>query len=135
MELPSALSGLSLPIFFLKKFLILKKKFLLYFEKVLFRTMANLEPEAYSEHCQTSTMECFTKKFLYFWEMELYGSSIKKFILFFLKRNISLYFRKRNIFIFHKKKTLKNTPYIFSKESFFYIRETETLKNFLYCRK
>ena len=28
----------------------------------IFRTMTYLEPKAYSERCQTSTMECFEKK-------------------------------------------------------------------------
>ena len=33
----------------------------LYFGKGTFRTVAYLELEAYSEHCQTSTMERFAK--------------------------------------------------------------------------
>ena len=33
----------------------------LYFRKGIFRTLAYLEPETYSEHCQTSTMERVAK--------------------------------------------------------------------------
>ena len=53
--------------------------------------MTNLEPEAYSEHCQTSMMERFPKitpkikKLLYifiFQEMKFSWSNIKKFLIF-----------------------------------------------------
>ena len=60
----------------------------------ILRTMAYLEPEAYFEYCQTSTMERFAKnsyvarlkKFLYLQEMELSGSCIKKLLIFSLKK-------------------------------------------------
>ena len=46
----------------LKKFLIFSgNETFLYFGKGMLRTLAYLQPEAYSEYCQTSTMECFAK--------------------------------------------------------------------------
>ena len=73
---PPALSGLGPKIFpkkpALKKFLIFSQIYSsvwktetleleAYSEPDILRTMAYLEPEAYSEHCQTSTMESFAK--------------------------------------------------------------------------
>ena len=46
----------------LKKLFILSgNRTFLYFRKGIFRTLTYLEPEAYSEHCQRSMMECLTK--------------------------------------------------------------------------
>ena len=36
-------------------------KVFLYFEKGIFRTLVYSEPDTYSEHCQTSTIERFAK--------------------------------------------------------------------------
>ena len=54
----------------------------------MFETKAYLELEAYSEHCQTSSMERFAKlahsliftlkMFLIFWEMKLFNLKPKK---------------------------------------------------------
>ena len=76
----STLSGLNPQTFSLKKFsyfflkrllwksiLVFRKRTFLYFGKGIFRTLKYLElevysePEAYSEHCQASTMERFVK--------------------------------------------------------------------------
>ena len=46
--------------FFLKKPASLKK-FFLYFGRGIFRTLTSIELEAYSEHCQTLTIERFAK--------------------------------------------------------------------------
>ena len=63
----------------------------------IFRNMTYLEIEAYSENCQTSTMEFFAKKWL--------PSALKKSSYIFGKWNFLalvlrnfLYFLKRNLF-------------------------------------
>ena len=89
------------------------KKFFLYFGKGIFRTLACLELEAYSEsetyseHCQTSTMKCFAKNSY----LALFPASALNF--------------------FPKKPTLKNFlifPETETPKKFLIFQETETLK-------
>ena len=110
------------------------------------------ELEAYSEHCQTSTMEHFPrlaqkikKKFLYFFiflKIKLYSPNIQKVLIFsqrkafliFRKRKNpkkSLYFRKRKFLIFWKMETPKKL-FIFQKVTFWAQKLKKfTLKKFL----
>ena len=64
------------------------KKAFLYFRKGLFRTLVHPEPKAYSEQCQTSTMESFGK---------------------IATKRTFLYFAKQNFFIFPEMKLSKIT--------------------------
>ena len=106
--------------------------------------MTYLELEAYSEHCQTSTMECFTKnsyiahflaqarkstpkKFLLFQEMELFGFNIKKIqemvtlkkLLIF--QEMELLSPSEKIFYTSGNGNPAKICYIFPKERFSYI--------------
>ena len=91
--------------------------------------MAYLEPEAYSENCQTSMMECFAKKniylahlkkFLYFRDMELSRSSIKKFLILSRKKSFHI-FQETELSYISGNTNPEETSYIFSKESCSYI--------------
>ena len=112
MQRPSALSGLSPQKIFRKNFFyfFLKnpalKKFResyiqnpgIFRTRSIYRTLVYSEPEAYSEHCQTSTMERFTKIsylvhfkkssyiFLYFWKWNFLALVLRKFFLHFRER-------------------------------------------------
>ena len=101
----------------------------------MFRTPVYLESKAYSEHCQTSTVESFVKKllpnalfkpklkkkkkrstqkkFLIFQGMKLSGPNVKKFLTF----------------------SQKKAFLIFREMELFYILENQNLKKFSYFRK
>ena len=70
--------------------------------------MAYLEPEAYSEHCQISTMECFTQKYSYL-------VHLKKFYIFG-KWNFLVLVLKNFLYI-SGNGNREETSYVFSKES------------------
>ena len=88
-----------------------------------FRTLVYSEPEIYSEHCQTPSMERFIKN--------SYLGHLKKVLIFsYNSGNGTLQLQ-----YFRKWKPRKNSLYLFRKWNFLIFQETETLKNFLYFRK
>ena len=82
--------------------------------------MTYLEPGTYSsERCQSSTMKCFAKKFLYFRKMELSGSSIKKFLIFSQEKSFVIYQETKLCYISGNENP-KKPSYIFSNESCYF---------------
>ena len=100
--------------------------------------MVYSETEIYYEHCQPSTMECFAKKFLRIWNMELSDSSIEKCFIFSWKKYF-LMFHKRNFLLFQSTETLKELFIFSQKKAFLILQEMETStttrKMSLYFRK
>ena len=87
--------------------------------------MVYSETEIYYEHCQPSTMECFAKKFLRIWNMELSDSSIEKCFIFSWKKYF-LMFHKRNFLLFQSTETLKELFIFSQKKAFLILQEMET---------
>ena len=89
-------------------------------------------PEAYSEHCQTSTMERFAKNtcLAHFSAQSQKKKRKKKHplqenFLHFLKRN------KRKLFLyFRKRKSRKKFSYFLERKLFLYFGKTKTPKKF-----
>ena len=90
----------------------------MYFGKGIFRTLVYSEPEAYSEHCQTSTME--KKSFYIFWYF------VKCNFLALVLWKLFLYFRKWK----PRKKFL-----IFQQKGLSYISENRNFKKLLIFQK
>ena len=95
----------------------------------IFRTLAYLEPEAYSEHCQTCVMKRFAT-----WR--IFSPSSKKqkkitprkwnFLALMLKK-LLIFSRKKTLLILQETKSQKRFSYISGNGS--------SKKNFLYFRK
>ena len=111
----------------------------LYFWKAIFRTLAYLELEAYSEHCQTPTMECFAKiaaqhifqpqpqnfsRQIFF--VKSYSYLLQKFHLNFLETELSFTFLK-TFFLYFEKGIFRTVTWW----NFSYISEKEYWPNFL----
>ena len=75
-------------------------------------------------------MEYFATKFLYFWEMELFGSSVKKFL--FSQKKSFLIFQGTELLCISGNGNPKKTSYIFSKESFSYISGNDNFEKILH---
>ena len=90
----------------------------MHFGKGIFRTLVYSEPEAYSEHCQTSTME--KKSFYIFW--------------YFVKWNfLALVLWK--LFLYFRKWKPRKKLFIFQQKGLSYISENRNFKKLLIFQK